>query len=541
MNRFDGVLGYGVYIPYERILTETIVRAREGKRKDLTEFLDKVRNGLLLRQKAIPGHFEDTITMATEAAENALNMAEIDPSSIGTVIAGSESKPYAVGQIARHVASFVGVGENVFTADIEGACNAGMQALSFVDSEIRCGKIQNGLAMGADVAEAPRGDPLEYAAGAGAGAFVLGQSDEAVATIRDIVPYSSLTMDFWRRQEIPVPSHLGRTTVEAYVQHVTGAIARLLEKNRDIRLSDFDYITFHQPSGYMPLKASKTLTQEKLTISNDDDVNERLRLTAEDIDKKIKPWLIVLDTGNTYAASTPIAVASILDKAEPGQNILAVSYGSGAYANATWLRAEEPLVEKRKLAPSVQDYIKRRIEIHLHTYHDHLLERLRKIRSAMEFRRIVGEIETVGAEGLEVLLCGGCKRVYYPARSRCLSYDCDGQTRKVRFPKFAKLTSYHQLSLRDRLTMNYDIMDSGRCLLVDCTMDELSAGMQLEVTLRRLDYEGKDGLIIYGPAYRPLFRQEIVHQNERSKNDVSPHLQAGIRAGEPLAVTAVDT
>jgi uncharacterized OB-fold protein len=159
----------------------------------------------------------------------------------------------------------------------------------------------------------------------------------------------------------------------------------------------------------------------------------------------------------------------------------------------------------------------------------------------MEFRRIVGEIEPIGTEGLDVLLCDGCKRVYYPARSRCLSYDCEGQTRKARFPKFAKLTSYHRLSLRDRLTMNYDILNSGQCLLVDCTMEELSPGMRLEVTLRRLDYEGKDGLIIYGPAYRPLFRQEILHQNGQSKYDLDLHVQPGFRASEPLRVTAVDT
>ncbi len=504
-----GVLGYGVYIPYERILTETIVKAREGKRKDLAELLDKVRNGLLLRQKAIAGDFEDTITMANEAAENALRMAQIDPSSIGTVIAGSESKPYAVGQIARHVASFVGAGKQVFSADIEGACNAGMQALSFLESEIKSGKIKCGLAMGADVAEAPRGDPLEYAAGSGAGAFVLGPSDDAVATIVDIAPYSSLMMDFWRRQEIPVPSHLGRTTVESYVQHVTGAIGGLLKKHPDIRLNEFDYITFHQPSGYMPLKACKAMTQEELSFTDDPDVNERMRLTTKDIEEKIKPWFRVLDTGNTYAASTPIAVAGILDRAAPEQDILAVSYGSGAYANATWLRTKKPLVEKRKRIPSVQDYVNRRVEIHLHTYHDHVVERLRKIRTTVEFRRIVGEIQPIGTETLEILLCDGCKRVFYPSRNRCLSSECQGGARKMTVPRVAKLKSYWRLSLRDRLTTNFDILKSGRALLVDCTMGDLSIDMKLEATIKRLDYEGRDGLIIYGPAYRPVFREQV--------------------------------
>ncbi len=507
-NEKVGILGYGVYIPWQRIQTEAIVRAREKGRKDLGEFLDKVRNGLLLRYKSIAGHFEDTITMATEAAENAIKMAGIDPAKIGTVAAGSESKPYAVGQIARHVASFVGVGDDVFTADVEGACNAGMQAVSFVESDIKAGKIEYGLAIGSDIAQAPRGDPLEYASGAGAGAFVLGKEGDFVATIEDIVPYSSLTMDFWRREEVPVPSHLGRTTVEAYIQHVIGAMAGLLRRHNDLRIADFDHVTFHQPSGYMPLKACKTLLQPHSNPS--DDIMERMKLTEEDIERKVKPWLRVLDTGNTYAASTPIATASILDKSEPGDNILAVSYGSGAYANATWLKVQEGIKRRVELVPTVEDYVNRRTEIRLQTYQDHLLERLRRIRKYFESYRLVGDIEPLGSETLEVLLCDGCKRVYYPVRSRCLSYDCKGDPEKRALPKYARLRSFKQLSLKERWITNYDVIRNGQALLVDCVMSDLRLGMPLEAVTRKLDYEGKEGLIIYGPAYRPAFRGKTV-------------------------------
>jgi len=42
--------------------------------------------------------------------------------------------------------------------------------------------------------------------------------------------------------------------------------------------------------------------------------------------------------------------------------------------------------------------------------------------------------------------------------------------------------------------------------LVDSGIKDLAPGIELEPVIRRLDYEGKDGLIIYGPCYRPLFR-----------------------------------
>jgi hydroxymethylglutaryl-CoA synthase len=253
MSNKVGIVGYGTYIPCQRIQTEYIVRAREGKRKDLDQFLDKVKNGLLLKNKSIADFSEDTITMATEAAENALKMSGIDPKKIGSVVAGSESKPYAVGSTARHVASFIGVGNEAFVSDVEGACNAGMQSVDFVRAQVNSGEIEYGLAIGSDIAQAPEGDPLEYAAGAGAAAYVLGKTD-LIASIEDMAPYSSLTMDFWRREEASVPKHLGKTTVEAYATHITGAIRTLLIRHPKLRISDFKDITFHQPSGYMPLK-----------------------------------------------------------------------------------------------------------------------------------------------------------------------------------------------------------------------------------------------------------------------------------------------
>lgn len=500
-----GIVGYGVYIPRERIETEKIVREREKKRKDLPDFLQKVREGLLLKYKSIAGLCEDTTTIATEAAENAIRMAQISPERIGSVAVGSESKPYAVGTIARHIASFVGIGLNVYVSDLEGACNAGMQAVNFVESQIQAGLIEYGLAVGADVAQAPKGDPLEYAAGAGAGAFVLGKND-LLATIEDMAPYSSLTMDFWRREESPVPRHFGRTTVDAYIRHVIGAMEELLKRHPELKIRDFDHITFHQPSGYMPLKTCKTLTQPNIDILRDRSVEDRIRLTPEDIEQKVKPWLRVLDTGNTYAASTPIAVASILDKAKPGDDVLAVSYGSGAYTIATWLKVQDGIESKRGLVPSVDEYVNRRVEIKLETYHDQLTERLRRVRKRLMFPRIMGEIEPLSSDSIDILMCSGCERIYYPVRDGCLEADCKGTVEKKSLPKRARLKSFKRLPLKKIFTSNYEILKQGKVILVDSGIKDLAPGIELEPVIRRLDYEGKDGLIIYGPCYRPLFR-----------------------------------
>ena len=500
-----GIVGYGVYIPIQRIKTELIVKARERKRKDLAEFLDKVRNGLLLRDKSIASLTEDSITIATEAALNAVEMAGIDPQKIETVAAGSESKPYAVGTIARHVASFLGVGSNVYVADLEGACNSGMQSTAFVESQILSGRIRYGLAIGADVAQAPTGDPLEYACGAGAGAFVLGR-DDPVATIVDTAAYSSLTMDFWRRDGASVPSHFGRTTVEAYIKHVIGAIESLLQKHPEISLKEFDHVTFHQPSGYMPMKTCRTLAQDHIDILDNPDVEDRIRITPQFIEERVKPWLRVLDTGNTYAASTLVATCDILDHAEPGQNVLAVSYGSGAYTIATWLHVEDAIRQRRGIVPSVREYLNRRRDVKVRAYEKLKRYKNGSVRMKLSAPRIVAEIEPYNGKTMTYTLCDGCQRVFYPARDRCLEYDCKGPVEQRTLPVNARLLSAKKLTLRDRLTSNFDVLKKGRVLIVDASMPELTPGMELEALIRRIDNEGKNGLIIYAPTYRPAFR-----------------------------------
>lgn len=504
-----GIIGYGTYIPLQRIQSELIVREREGKREDLPQFLDKVRNGLLLRDKAVAGVTEDSITIATEAALNAVEMAGIDPREIETVAVGSESKPYAVGTIARHVASFLGLGNQVYIADLEGACNSGMQSSAFVESQILSGRIKYGLAVGTDVAQAPVGDPLEYACGAGAGAFLLGR-DDPVATIVDTAPYSSLTLDFWRRDGAHVPSHFGRTTVEAYIKHVIAAIEGLLMKHPEISLMDFDYLTFHQPSGYMPMKTCKTLAQDKIPILDNPELEDRIRLTPEFIEAKVRPWLRVLDTGNTYAAATLIATCDILDHAKPGEDVLAVSYGSGAYTIATWLHVEDTITQRRGRVPTVTEYLNRRKDITLQAYRRLLRFKRGSIRGKLQMPRIVAEIEPYNGNTITYTLCNGCQRVFYPARDRCLEFDCNGPVEQRTLPVNARILSVKKPTVKERLISNFQVLKDGGVLIVDASLGEAQPGMELEILIRRIDNEGKSGLIIYGPVYRPVFRTKAL-------------------------------
>lgn len=68
------------------------------------------------------------------------------------------------------------------------------------------------------------------------------------------------------------------------------------------------------------------------------------------------------------------------------------------------------------------------------------------------------------------------------------------------------MLSVRKLTLRDRLISNFDVLKQGNVLIVDTALSEVSPGTELEALIRKIDNEGKSGLIIYGPVYRPAFR-----------------------------------
>jgi hydroxymethylglutaryl-CoA synthase len=85
---------------------------------------------------------------------------------------------------------------------------------------------------------------------------------------------------------------------------------------------------------------------------------------------QIKPGLVSPKIGNTYAGSTPVGIAAILDVAEPEDKIFAVSYGSGSGSDAFIFTVQDAIREKRK-GPSLSSFIERKEYVDYSTYLRH--------------------------------------------------------------------------------------------------------------------------------------------------------------------------
>ncbi len=324
MASSSGIVGYGAYVPSFRIKPAEIARiwGEEGER---------ISKGLGIIEKSVPDIDEDAATMAVEASRNALTVAAIDPVKIGAVYVGSESHPYAVKPTAATVAEALASTPEVMACDLEFACKAGTAAVQMCMGLCASNMIEYGLAVGSDTSQGRPGDALEYTAGAGAGAFIIGrQKEEFIAKLEATYSFTTDTPDFWRRQHAEFPSHGGRFTgTPAYFRHVMGATQGLFEKT-GYKASDFDYFIFHQPNGKFPLEAAK-----------------KMGIDVE----KVKPGLMTPIIGNTYSGASMIGLCAVLDMAKPGQRICVTSFGSGAGSDSFAIETTDLLPPARARNP----------------------------------------------------------------------------------------------------------------------------------------------------------------------------------------------
>lgn len=315
-----GIVSYGTYIPKNRLK------------------ISEIEGGSVGLEKAVAGMDEDAATLAVEASLRAIISSGLLPEDIKAIAVGSESHPYAVKPTATTVGEVLGISGNYLAVDTQFACKAATSAFHLLFGLEKDHEIKFGLVIGTDTAQAKMGDVLEYTAGSGAGAFILGDK-QVIAKLIDCTTYSTNTLDFWRRDTQKYPSHAGRFSGEmAYFHHILAASNRLLEKLQT-KPDQFDQVVFHMPNVKFPREVAK-----------------RLGFT----DKQLEIGFLVDKIGNPYSASALLGLAAVLDKAKPKQKIFVCSYGSGAGSDAFAFEVTDKILEfqkknKHKIQNQIED------------------------------------------------------------------------------------------------------------------------------------------------------------------------------------------
>lgn len=311
------ILGTGSYLPAKTLTNDDLEKIVETNDEWITS-----RTGIKERRIASKG--EDTYILATRAAEQALDMANLTPKDIDVIIVGTISGHTLMPSCACFVQKELGA-VNAFAFDINAACSGFLYGLDLGDNYVRADNNKKVLIIGAEVLSSrvdwtDRNTCILF--GDGAGAVVLGHDD---SNDRGVIG-SNLLSDgnLWnllymhgpesKNPDLLLEDHPGchmlmegKEVFKYAVKAMESAIRDLLDKEK-VALQDIKLVIPHQANVRILNKLLQRL----------------------DVDDEVV-FINVPKYGNTSAASIPIALdeANRSGLISKGDSILFCSFGGG--------------------------------------------------------------------------------------------------------------------------------------------------------------------------------------------------------------------
>jgi hydroxymethylglutaryl-CoA synthase len=283
------ILGYGVYVPRQRIALSEINGAwnRPGGKGT----------------KAVAARDEDVVTMGVKAAKEALSHADLSADKLGAVYVASVSSGYSENTVAAQITYVLEVEGDLSVADFGLSTRSVTVALQACTDAIASGRIEYGLVIGSDRLIAQPGSSYELSCAAGAGAIILRREGD-LAVIDRSASYTSGFVGRFRLEGKFYGIVDERFAMQhGYLEHICGAAERLAKGNKT---NEWAYVVLHAPESNWAGRALKRL--------------------------KLDPQKLVssfAEIGYVGCGSFLIDLALALERAKPNERILAVSYGPG--------------------------------------------------------------------------------------------------------------------------------------------------------------------------------------------------------------------
>jgi 3-oxoacyl-[acyl-carrier-protein] synthase-3 len=275
------------------------------------------RTGIITRTRASQDLL--AVDMATDAAREAIERSGVDPELIDAVIIATISNIQQTPSMAAVVADRVGANPAA-AYDVNAACAGYTYAIAQADALIRSGAATYALVIGAeklsDVVD-PEDRSISFLLGDGAGAVVIGPSDYpgisgtvwgSDGSKADAVAMNA-TLAEYRRGEAPWPTlrQEGQTVFRWAVWDMAKVAKEALEAAG---------VTSDQLSAFIPHQANMRII---------DEFAKQLKLP-----ESVKIARDIATTGNTSAASIPLATHRLLEENPELSGGLALQIGFGA-------------------------------------------------------------------------------------------------------------------------------------------------------------------------------------------------------------------
>ena len=315
--------GYGKALP-ERILTNEEL----SKSVDTTDEWINERTGI--RQRHVVGNHEQCSSLATKAAQNALNKAGITPEDVDLIIVATSSPDFLTPPVSSMIQHQLGC-RNIGAFTMVVGCTGFVSALITADQYMRSGNYKNILVIGVEVISrmvdwSDRNTCVLF--GDGAAAVVLQATEEAVG-LKSFLMGS----DGSGFEHIILPS--GGSKVPPSNETLESGMNYLKMNGREV----FKFATGMMGNALQKVVSDAGLTIEDVNLFIPHQANARIiEYAAKSVGLPMeKVFLNVNKYGNTSAASVPIAITEAYEEGrlKEGDTLALVAFGSGL----TWAAA----------------------------------------------------------------------------------------------------------------------------------------------------------------------------------------------------------
>ncbi|WP_349536033.1 beta-ketoacyl-ACP synthase III [Rhodococcus rhodochrous] len=314
--RNSALLGLGVHRP-ERIVTNDEI----CQQIDSSDEWIQSRSGIKERRFAKQHPEESVVDMATSSAEQALAAAGLTGAQIDTVIVATSTYPFQTPQAAALVADRIGTG-GAAALDIQAGCAGFCYALGVASDLVRAGTAEHVLVVGvermSDTTE-PTDRSVRFIFGDGAGAVVVGPSDEvgvgptvwgSDGSQANAIRQEPDWVDFATNPNQKRPWIIMEgTAVFRWAAFEMSKFARQIADKAGVALEDLDAFVPHQANLRINDVIVKQLELPETVAVADD----------------------IIETGNTSAASIPLAMEKMLrtGQVDAGSTALLLAFGAG--------------------------------------------------------------------------------------------------------------------------------------------------------------------------------------------------------------------
>ncbi len=311
------IVGWGFAVP-----ARTLTNFEIEKMVDTSDEWIRTRTGI--SERRIAGPKESTSTLATRAAQNALQVADLSPGKVDLVIVATSTPDYPLPSVASIVQDSIGASK-AGAFDVNAACAGFIYALSVANGMIASGIHETVLVIGADTLSrmidwTDRSTCILF--GDGAGALLLRRSD-CPTGLRSCV----LGSDGSGVGSLYVPAGGSRAPVT--IEHIQNRQQFIKMKGSEVYRFAIQAIT--QATQQAAQAAGLSIEDIDLFIPHQANIRiiqaaaKALKIPPDKVFSNVQRY------GNTSSASIPIALCEAIEmgKVSVGANLALVGFGGG--------------------------------------------------------------------------------------------------------------------------------------------------------------------------------------------------------------------